>query len=215
MKMRAKFLLAASAATLIFACAKKTEDAAAPPAPAETAAVETEAVEPMAEVMTEARTADAYVEIGIQNGAPYFASAGYSYSDGGGGSGGISLGTGDVDISGIPPGDVNFTVSLNADAVAAGYSFPSDPYQAIAIVVIPPGVSAPPPQFGQPYWSAEFDAPSVSGNSLMFVDQDEYADAYEYSIGLNGPSGRVVMDPQIKNGGTGRPPVPEPEPVPQ
>ncbi len=210
-----RLLLAASAATLIIACAKKAEDAAVEPAPAETAAVETEAVEPMVEAATVARTASASVEVGIQNGAPYFASAGYSYSDGSSGGGGIVLGTGDVDISGIPPGDVNFTITLNADAVAAGYSFPSDPYQAIAIVVIPPGVTAPAPQFGQQYWSAEFDPPTVSGNSLMFVDQDEYADAYEYSIGLNGPNGRVVMDPEIKNGGTQKPPAPEPEPVPQ
>lgn len=209
-----RLLLAASAATLIIACAKQAQDAAVEPTPAETAAVETEAVEPAVEAATEARTANAYVEIGMQNGAPYFASAGYSYSDGGGGSGGLTLGTGDVDISGIPPGDVNFTVTLNADAVAAGYSFPSDPYQAIAIVVIPPGVTAPAPQFGQQYWSAEFDPPTVSGNSLMFVDQDEYTDAYEYSIGLNGPNGRVVMDPEIKNGGTQKPPVPE-VPVPQ
>lgn len=212
---KTRLLLAASAAALIFACAKETEEAATAETEAVEPTTETEAVEPAADTMTDARTADANVEIGMQSGAPYFASASYGYQDGGSGGGGITLNTGDVDLSSIPPGDVNFTVTLNADAVGAGYSFPSDPYEAIAIVVIPRGVSAPPPQFGQQYWSAEFDAPSVSadGHSLMFVDQDEYPSAYEYAIGLNGPNGRVVMDPTIRNGG--QPPAPEPEPVPE
>lgn len=213
MRHYTRFLIAASAATLIFACAKKEDETATDAAPADEMATTDEAT---ADATVE--TADdpnqvgtANVEIGMQNGAPYFSEASEGFCASGACQSGVVLDTGDVDLSGFPPGDVLVTVTLNQDALGAGYSFPSDGYQAVGIAIIPPGG----PQFGQQYWPSGFLAPVVSGNSVSFTDLESDESAYEYSIGLNGPNGRIVMDPTITNGGKPPAPEPEPEPVPQ
>jgi len=211
-------MLAASAATLVFACAKKAEEAAPAAAAEEVVAAE----EPAAEPMVEAEVADAApigsvnVTITMTNGQPAFGAVSEgACAPGGGCFGGVNLNAaGNVDLSGFPPGDVTINVNLDSSATSAGYSFPSDPWQAVAIAVIPPGtVTAPVPVFGQANWPAEFDAPSVSSATLSFVDKEDDQQAYEYSIQLARSDGSMtVIDPIIKNGG--KPPVPAPAPAP-
>jgi hypothetical protein len=205
-----RLMLAASAATLVFACAKKAEEAPAPAAPAEEiVAAEEPAAEPMVETTDAAPIGSANVTVTMTNGQPAFGTvAEGACAPGGGCFGGVNLNAaGNVDLSGFPPGDVTVNVNLDASVTGAGYSFPSDPWQAVAIAVIPPGtVTAPVPVFGQANWPAEFDAPSVSSATLSFIDKEDDQDAYEYSIQLQGPNGTMVMDPTIQNGG--RPPVP-------
>ena len=199
-----RLMLAASAATLAFGCAKKAEEA--PVAPAEDIVA---AEEPAAEPMVEAEVADAApigsadITVTMTNGAPAFGSVSEgACAPGGGCIGGINTNAaGDVDLTGFPPGDITINVNLDSTVTGAGYSFPSDPYAAVAIVVIPPGtVTAPIPVFGQANWPAEFDAPSVSGATLSFVDKEDDQNAYEYSITLQGPNGALVIDPKITNG---------------
>jgi hypothetical protein len=193
-------------ASLAIACAKKAE------APAEPAAAEPviEAVtEAEAEPMVEAEVADgapvgsANVTVTLTNGAPAFGtvSEGACAVDGGSCVSGINTNAaGNVDLTGFPPGDITINVNLDSTVTGAGYSFPSDPYAAVAIVVIPAGtITAPIPVFGQANWPAEFDAPSVSGATLSFVDKEDDQQAYEYSIQLQGPNGMLVMDPKIQN----------------
>lgn len=207
-----RLLLAASAAALVFGCAKKAEEAPAAAAPAEEVVAEAEpAAEPVAEpeVMAEvgAPIGSANVTVTMTNGAPAFGAVSEgACTPGGSCVGGINLNAaGDVDLSGFPPGDITVNVVLDPSVTGAGYSYPSDPYAAVAIVVIPPGtVTAPIPVFGQANWPAEFDAPSVSGATVTFIDKEDDQDAYEYSIQLQGPNGMVVMDPKIQNGGTGQ-----------
>ncbi len=154
---------------------------------------------------TPTRTARVSVTIGLKNGSPYFSGSGfYVLTSGGGTQSGIVKDTGDVDISDMGSGDVSFSIDLDDEVWNAGYRFPSDVYQATAIVYYPPNSTTPPAAaFGQTNWPAEFDAPSISGGGkkLVFVDKDDDDSAYEYSIALNGPGGRIVLDPKIKNGG--------------
>lgn len=208
MSAYARLMLAASAAMLVFACAKKAEEAPASAAPAEEAVAETEAAaEPIVEAVADdaAPIGTANVTITMTNGAPAFSAVGEGFCIVGGScAGGIDLNAaGNIDLSWFPPGDVTVTVALDASATGAGYSLPSDPYQAVAIVVIPPGtVTSPIPVFGQANWPAEFDAPSVSGASVVFIDKEDDQNAYEYSIQLIVPGGAMmVMDPKITNGG--------------
>ena len=212
-------LLVVSVAAIAAACAKK-EDAAAPTGAAEKSAAETAApeAEPMVEAETGAADAapigSANVTVTMTNGQPAFGAVGEGFCiTGGACMGGINLNAaGDIDLSWFPPGDVTINIALDSSATGAGYSLPGDPYQAVAIAVIPPGtVTAPIPVFGQANWPAEFDAPSVSNGALSFVDKEDEQDGYEYSIQLQGPGGLVVMDPKITNGGGGnKEPLPEP-----
>lgn len=155
---------------------------------------------------TPTRTANAQATIGLKNGTPYFSSTGIgSHTAGGGTMSGMTLDTGDIDISNIGPGDVNFSINLDDDAWNAGYRFPGDVYQAIAIAYYPPNSTTPPAAaFGQSNWPDEFDPPSISdgGKKLVFIDKDDDKNVYEYSIALNKPGGGIiVLDPKIKNGG--------------
>jgi hypothetical protein len=114
------------------------------------------------------------------------------------------LNTGNIDLSSFPPGNVLITVTLDDDAWNAGYRLPTDGYQAVALAIDPPGApTAPTPVFGQSSWPAGFMMPAVSADqrSVSWTDLESDQNVYEYSIGLQGPNGRVVMDPKIKNGG--------------
>ncbi len=118
---------------------------------------------------------------------------------------GIVKDTGELDLSHFPPGDVSISINLEDAVWNAGYRFPGDVYQAVAIVVYPPGsTTTPSPVFGHNNWPAEFDAPSFTagGQKLAFVDKDDDVNAYEYSIAVKAPNGTItVLDPKIKNGG--------------
>ena len=204
-----RLLVFASCAALAVACARKAEAPAEPAAaePAVDAVTEPE-VEPVveAEVGDAAPIGSADVTVTLTNGAPAFGTVSEgACTPGGSCVGGINMNAaGNVDLTAFPPGDITINVNLDSSVTGAGYSFPSDPYAAVAIVVIPPGtVTAPIPVFGQANWPAEFDAPSVSGATLSFVDKEDDQQAYEYSIQLQGPNGMLVMDPKIQNGGTG------------
>jgi len=154
---------------------------------------------------TQPSTASAWASIGIKDGALYFSANGFHQTSGGGESGGMALGSGELDLSVIPPGDVTITIKLDDEVWNAGYRFPGDIYQAVAIAYYPPNsTSAPAPVFGQENWPAEFDAPSFAegGKNLVFIDKDDDQSTYEYSIAINKPGGeRIVLDPKIKNGG--------------
>src|SRR3990167_2586018 len=211
MRHHTKFLLAASAATLLFACAKKADDAAVEPA-ADAVAAEPAITEPVVEAADPAPIGSATVSVGLNkdNGnALYFASAAAGFCNPGGGcAGGISLDTGDVDLSGFPPGDVTVTVTLDDDAYNAGYRFPADPFGAIGVATWPAGQSTEPPDF-EPLFGAnawprqDFQPPSVSGDkrSVTFLDEESSEDAYQYAVAVDGPGGRTILDPEIKNGG--------------
>lgn len=213
--MTKRLMLAASAAILIAACAKKAEDAApaaAPEAAAETAAAKPATTELVAETARPAPIGSATITVGLNaanNNALYFASASAGFCNPGGGcAGGISMDTGDVDLSGFPPGDVTVTVALNDDAFGAGYRFPANPFDAIGIAIWPAGATTEPPDFaplfGANAWPRQdFQPPSVSGDkrSVTFLDEESSEDAYQYAVALDGPGGRTVLDPEIKNGG--------------
>ena len=154
----------------------------------------------------------ANVSIGLVNGAPKFVGEGSTICHPNGQCGvssGISLTgiSGDIDLSSFTAGDVAISISIGNDAANAGYRFPSDPYQAVGIAVFSNcNAQAPAPVFSQSSWpSAEFGAPSVSADlrTINFVDKDDDANCYEYSVALNGPGGRTVLDPRVKNGGGG------------
>jgi len=170
------------------------------------------------------RTANAWASIGLNNGELYFSASGDSQtsgggysggmvkgsgdidiSSGGGYSGGMVKGSGDIDISRFSKGDVNFSIFLEDEIWNAGYRFPSDVYQAVAIAYYPPkSTTVPPAAFGNNHWPPEFGAPSFvdGGKKLVFVDKDDNNSAYEYSIAVIKPGGeRIVLDPKIKNGG--------------
>lgn len=57
--------------------------------------------------------------------------------------------------------------------------------------------------FTVPTVIGEIQPPSVSGDkrSVTFLDEESEEDAYQYAVALDGPAGRVVLDPEIKNGG--------------
>ena len=151
------------------------------------------------------RNANAWASIGLNNGQLDFTASGESITQNGGQSGGIGRGSGDIDISSFSKGDVNLSVYLEDEIWNAGYRFPGDIYQAVAIAYYPPGsTTTPPVSFGQENWPAEFDAPGFSegGKRINFVDKDDDVNVYEYSIAVIKPGGeRVVLDPKIKNGG--------------
>lgn len=205
-----RLLLAASMVALAGACAKK-EAAPVEPAAAEPVAeavVESE-VEPIVEPMVEA-VADAApigsadITVTMTDGAPAFGSVSVGFCSLSGGCGsGINLAAGgNVDLSGFPPGDVTVNVKLDSSVTGAGYAYPSDPYAAVAIVVIPAGtITSPVPVFGKDNWPDEFKKPSVSGATVTFVDKEDDQQAYEYSIQLVRSDGTTLtMDPKIQNG---------------
>lgn len=111
---------------------------------------------------------------------------------------------GDIDLSGFPPGDVQITVSIDDSVVNGGYSFPADAWQAVTLAVVPAGQPAPPPVFGQATWPANFLPPTVAADqrSVTWIDTDSDQNVYEYSFALDGPDGRLVIDPKIKPGGS-------------
>lgn len=152
------------------------------------------------------RVARANATIGLKNGQLIFASSGFYYQPGNGGSSsGMVLESGELDISNMRGGDVSISIALNDEIWNAGYRFPSDIYQAVAIAYYPPNsTNVPPAVFGQANWPGEFDAPSFAdgGQKLQFVDKNDDDSTYEYSIAINKPDGqRIVLDPKIKNGG--------------
>lgn len=201
-----RLMLAASAATLVFACARKAEEPAAETPIAEEAAPETEAAEPIAEAETDPnQIGTANIAITLNAGEPAFGSVASGFcAPGGGCAGGINLDAeGNVDLSQFPAGDIEISVAFDDVSWAAGYRFPSDPYQAVAIVIWPAGTTEPTPTFGQASWPAEFQAPTVSPDlrTLTFIDDDADQQNYEYDIGITAADGsRIVMDPEIKNG---------------
>lgn len=214
MRLSRKFILAVSAVSLSFACAKKTETTtpAEPESVAESAATEPAGSDAIVEAARPAPIGSATVTIGLDtNNAnkPYFAAAGAGYCNPGGGcAGGIAKDTGDVDLSGFPPGDVTVTVTLGDDAYNAEYRFPANPFEAIGIAIWPAGATSEPPDFaplfGANAWpNRDFQPPAISGDkrSVTFLDEESSEEAYQYAIAIDGPGGRIVLDPQIKNGG--------------
>lgn len=200
-----RLLLAGSMAALVVACAKKDEAPAAPVAaePAVEAVAEPE-VEPMVEAVADAAPiGSADITVTMTNGAPAFGavSIGFCSLSGGCGSGINLAAGGNVDLSGFPPGDVTVNVNLDSSVTGAGYSFPSDPYQAVAIVVIPAGtITSPVPVFGKDNWPDEFKKPSVSSATITFIDKEDDQQAYEYAIQLMQNGSAVMLDPKIQNG---------------
>lgn len=111
---------------------------------------------------------------------------------------------GDLDLTGFPPGNVQLTVTIDDSVVAGGYLMPADPWQAVALAVDPPGEPAAVPVFGQASWPAGFQAPTVAADqrSVTWIDTESDQNVYEYSFALDGPNGRLVIDPKIKPGGS-------------
>lgn len=146
------------------------------------------------------------VTVSLKDGKPYFSQMGESFTTPAGGRmTGIVLGTGDIDLSGTPHGDVQLVVTLDDIAWNAGYRFPSDPWQAVAMAIDPPGAPvAPAPVFDRALWPAGFMPPEVSGDrrSVSWTDLEADQNVYEYSVAVTGPNGTVVLDPKIKPGGS-------------
>lgn len=202
------WMLAAGIAILLAGCSKPAEQAAVETPAAEPAAAVAEPapVEPMVAAATDPnQIGTASVSIGWQNNALVFASTSESFCVVNRGcQGGTGVGTGNIDLSSFPPGNVLITVTLDDDAWNAGFRLPTDGYQAVALAIDPPGApTAPTPVFGQANWPAGFVMPAVSSDqrSVSWTDLESDQNVYEYSIGLQGPNGRVVMDPKISNGG--------------
>jgi hypothetical protein len=152
------------------------------------------------------------VTLSLANGVLWFSAGGSGYNPP---SGDVLAATptappiirtdgGDIDLSGFPPGDVQITVSIDDSVVNGGYSFPADPWQAVTLAVAPAGQPAAAPVFGQSSWPANFLAPSVADDqrSVTWIDTESDQNVYEYSLALDGPSGRLVIDPKIKPGGS-------------
>ena len=200
-------VLAIGAAILVAGCSKPAEQAAVetPVATPEAAVTEPAPVAPMVAAATDPnQIGTAGVLIGWQNNALVFASAGESFCVGGSCQSGMVLNSGNIDLSSFPPGNVLITVTLGDDAYNAGFRLPTDGYQAVALAIDPPGEpTAPVPVFGQGNWPTGFLMPAVSSDrkSVSWTDLESDQNVYEYSIGLDGPNGRVVMDPKISNGG--------------
>lgn len=200
-----RLLLAVSIAALAVACEKKAEAPAEPVAEPVVEAVAEPEVEPMVEAVADAAPiGSADITVTMTNGAPAFGAVSIGFCNLSGGCGsGINLAAGgNVDLSGFPPGDVTVNVNLDSSVTGAGYSFPSDPYQAIAIVVIPAGtITSPVPVFGKDNWPDEFKKPSVSSATITFIDKEDDQQAYEYAIQLVRSDGTTLtMDPKIQNG---------------
>jgi hypothetical protein len=201
-------VLAIGAAILVAGCSKPAEQAAVetPVATPEAAVTEPAPAAPMVAAATDPnQIGTAGVMIGWQNNALVFASASEGFCvTGGGCQSGMVLNSGNIDLSSFPPGNVLITVTLGDDAYNAGFRLPTDGYQAVALAIDPPGApTAPVPVFGQGNWPAGFLMPAVSSDrkSVSWTDLESDQNVYEYSIGLDGPNGRVVMDPKISNGG--------------
>ncbi|MBP6596372.1 MAG: hypothetical protein KA187_10145 [Arenimonas sp.] len=200
-------LIAASIALSLASKAQAADLPAAPAAPMEAAASAAEAPRPAVAMVAAANPApigSATVTVSVKNNAPYFSqmSEGWRTSDRG--AGGMMLGTGDIDLSGFPAGDVLITVQLDDLAYGAGYRFSTDGWQAVAIAADPPGAPvAPTPVFGQAHWPAQFQPPAVTADqrSVSWTDLDSDQNVYEYSVAMTGPNGVVVLDPRIKPGG--------------
>jgi hypothetical protein len=204
-------LIAVSVALALVSCAQPAGDPPAPAAPVEAAAplvaaAAPPAPEPVADDATDPnQIGEAEVTVSIKDNALYFSYVGASFKTPGSEVGGMLLDSGDIDLSGFPPGDVLITAQLDDLAYGAGYRFSSDGWQAIAIAVDPPGDPvAPTPVFGQANWPAQFLAPVVSPDqrSVSWTDLDSDQNVYEYSVAVSGPDGVVVLDPKIKPGGS-------------
>ena len=111
---------------------------------------------------------------------------------------------GDLDLTGFPPGNVQLTVTIDDSVVAGGYLLPPDPWQAVALAVDPPGEPAATPVFSQANWPANFQPPTVAADrrSVTWIDTESDQNVYEYAFALEGPNGRLVIDPKIKPGGS-------------
>lgn len=146
------------------------------------------------------------VMVSYKDGKLYFSQMGESFrTPGGGQMSGMVLGTGDIDLSGTPLGDVALVVQLDDLAWDAGFRFPADPWQAVALAVVPPGAPvAPQPVFDRALWPAAFAPPTVSADrrSVEWTDLEADQNVYEYSVAVAGPQGIVVLDPKIKPGGS-------------
>jgi len=111
---------------------------------------------------------------------------------------------GDIDLTGFPPGDVQLTVLIDDSVFNGGYRFPADAWQAVALAVVPAGQAAATPVFNQANWPGNFLPPSVAADlrSVTWIDTESDQNVYEYSFALDGPDGRLVIDPKIKPGGS-------------
>lgn len=166
-------------------------------------------VQPMVmAAVEEAQGNSSNISIGIIEGAPTFVGerSVTCHEDGRcGESTGMALGgiSGNIDLSKFPPGEVALSISIGDDAYDAGWRFPSNPYQAVALVIYPEDGPKPNPVFGNWPEGQEFGTPSVSEDfrTVSFVDHDDDNLAYEYAVAIEGPGGRVVLDPRIENGG--------------
>jgi hypothetical protein len=187
-----RILIAASIALLFASNAKSADPPAAPAAPMEAATDATP-------------IGSATVTISVKDNAPYFSLMSEGWQSGNRGGGGMMLGSGDIDLTSFPAGDVLLTVQLDDLAYGAGYRFSADGWQAVAIAEDPPGApKAPKPVFGQANWPAQFQPPAVTADqrSVSWTDLDSDTKVYEYSVAVTGPNGVVVLDPKIKPGGT-------------
>ena len=111
---------------------------------------------------------------------------------------------GDIDLTGFPPGDVQLTVLIDDSVFNGGYRIPADAWQAVALAANPAGGPPSTPVFGQANWPANFGAPVVAADqrSVTWIDTESDQNVYEYSLALDGPNGRIVIDPKIKPGGS-------------
>ncbi|HEY9144116.1 MAG TPA: hypothetical protein VIM90_08795 [Arenimonas sp.] len=146
------------------------------------------------------------VGVNLKDGVLGFSYLGESFKTPAGGqmSGIVLVTTGDIDLSNTPHGNVRITVSLEDTAFGAGCRFPNDPWQAVALAAASDSGPPPQPVFDKSRWPANFLAPSVSADrrSVTWVDLESDQTVYEYSVAIDGPQGRVVLDPKIKPGGS-------------
>ena len=146
------------------------------------------------------------VGVELKDGVLGFSYLGESFRTPAGGevSGIVAQTNGDIDLSNTPHGDVRITVSLEDSAYGAGCRFPGDPWQAVALAAAADSQSPPQPVFDQARWPANFLPPTVSADrrSVTWVDLEADQRVYEYSVAVDGPHGRVVLDPKIKPGGS-------------
>jgi hypothetical protein len=102
-------------------------------------------------------------------------------------------------------GAVQFIITV----AAPGFSFPTDPSQAVAIVA---GTSAP----GKGQWNSQFTNPIGTPDlkTISFSDKNSQNGVWEYSVTIqnNATKELVTLDPTVKNGGVGNM---EPEAAPK
>ena len=205
MTMISRTLLAGVAAAALGACAYQEKD--------EPKAAQGASVQPMVEAETAScgpLHASAQITLDEENQPAFGAAGGGGQTPNGGCISGIDLlAKGNIDLSWFPPGvNVKVTIQIDQKAAAAGYRFPSDPWQAIGMAVVPPNsTTSPIPRYGREYWNdSEFTWPSVVDNGLAvtFVDKDDDCQVYEYGVQLVQPGGGLVdLDPRVQNGGVG------------